>query len=190
MMVSCFLGVGYGELFYCQLEIEKPAALKTNNWNFEQTMLLSKLASADISWFVRNALTSKRRIDYGKISHTLYADASTQGCSASLNDITTQAQWCSSEESHHINYLELKAIFFGLQSLCKEVTHDHIRVMTDNATAVAYVPNMGGSHSVPWNDIARKIWEWCIPRNIWLSISIIPKEINVIADQASRVFDV
>lgn len=68
---ACFPGVEYGELFHCQLEIEKPAALKTNNWNFEQTMLLSKLASADISWFIRNALTSKRRIDYGKISHTL-----------------------------------------------------------------------------------------------------------------------
>ena len=61
--------------------------------------------------------------------------------------------------------------------------------MTDNTTTAAYVPNMGGSHSLPWNDIARKIWEWCIPRNMWLSISHIPEEINVIADQASRVFD-
>lgn len=85
--------------------------------------------------------------------------------------------------------MELKAILFGLQSLCKEVTHDYIRVMTDNTTAVAYVPNMGGSHSVPWNDIARQISKWCIPRNVWLSISHIPEEVNVIADQASRVFD-
>ena len=38
MMVSCFPGVEYGELFYRQLEIEKAAALKTNNWDFEQTM--------------------------------------------------------------------------------------------------------------------------------------------------------
>ena len=63
MMVSCFPGVEYGELFYRQLEM----ALKTNNWDFEQTMLLSKLASADISWWIRNALTSKRRIEHGKI---------------------------------------------------------------------------------------------------------------------------
>ena len=60
--------------------------------------------------------------------------------------------------------------------------------MTDNTTAVAYVRNMGGSHSLPCNDITRQIWEWCVPRNIWLSISYIPGEINVIADQASRVF--
>ena len=34
------------------------------------------------------------------------------------------------------NYLELKAILLGLQSLCNRVTHDLNRVMTDNATNV------------------------------------------------------
>ena len=188
MMVSCFPGVEYGELLYHQLEIEKAAALKTANGNFDHTMSLSTLASADISWWIRNAPTSKRRTDHGKISHTLYTDASTQGWGANLNNTTTGGRW-STSESYHINYLELKAILFGLQSLCKEVTHDHIRVMTDNTTAVSYVRNMGGSHSLPCNDIARQIWEWCIPRNIWLSISHIPGKTNVIADQASRVFD-
>ena len=107
----------------------------------------------------------------------------------SLNEDQTGGRWTSSEEIHHSNYLELKAILLGLQSLCKKVTHDHIRVMTDNTTAVAYEHNMGGSHSLPCNDIARKIWEWCIPRNVWLCISHIPGEIIVIADQVSRVFD-
>ena len=152
-------------------------------------MLLSKLASAYNSWWISNALTSKRRIDHEKVSHTLYTDASSQGWGVSLNDTTTGGRWSSSEESHNINYLELKAIFLVLQSLCKEVTHDHIRVMTYNTTAVAYVRNTGGSHSLPCNDITRQIWEWCLTRNIWVSISHIPMEINVTADQASRVFD-
>ena len=134
------------------------------------------------------------RIDHGKISHTLYSDVSTQGWNACLKDTTTGSRCSSTEETHQINYLELKAILLGLQSLCKEGTHDYSRVMTDNTTAVAYLPNMGGSHSTPpppppCNDIARQIWEWCIPRNIWLSISHIPGEISVIADQASGVFD-
>ena len=188
-MVSCFPGVEYGELFYRQLEIEKAEALKIHSWDFEQTMHLSSIARSDISWWIRNALSSKKRIDHGKISHTLYTDASTQGWGASLSDITTGGRWTSSEQSQHINYLELKAILLGLQSLCKEVTHAHLRVMTDNTTAVAYVRNMGGSHSLLCNNIAREIWEWCIPRNIWISVSHIPGEFNVIADQASRVFD-
>lgn len=113
MMVSCFPFVEYGERFCRQLEVEKAAALKNYNWDFEQTMLLSKLVSADISWWIRNALASKRRIDHGKIGHTLYIDASTHERGASLNDTTTGGRWFSAEESHHINYLELKAILFG-----------------------------------------------------------------------------
>ena len=112
------------------------------------------MASADISWWIRNALTSKRRIDHGKISHTLYIDASTQGWGASLNDTTTWGWWSSSEESHNVNCLELKTILLGLQSLCKEVTNDRIRVMTYSTTAVAYAGNMGGFRSLPCNDIA------------------------------------
>ena len=125
-------------------------------------MLLFKLASVDISWWIRNTLTSKRRIDHGKISHTLYTDASTQGWGASLNDTTAGGWWPSSEESHNVNYLELKTILLGLQSLCKEVTNDRIRVMTYSTTAAAYARNMGGSRCLPCNDIARQIWEWCV----------------------------
>ena len=61
--------------------------------------------------------------------------------------------------------------------------------MTYNTTAVADVRNTGGSHFLPSNDITRQIWEWCLTRNIWVSISHISMEINVTADQASRVFD-
>ena len=77
----------------------------------------------------------------------------------------------------------------GLQALCKKVTNDHIKVTTDNTTAVAYIRNMGGSHSLLCSDMARRIWERCIPRHIWLTVRHIPGEINVIADKASRVFD-
>lgn len=61
------------------------------------------------------------------------------------------------EETHQINYLELKAILLGLQSLCKEGTHDYSRVMTDNTTAVAYLPNMGGSYSNPHPPLPRHV---------------------------------
>lgn len=108
---------------------------------------------------------------------------------ANLNNTTTGGQWSDSEESHHINYLELKAVLLGLQSLCKEILHSHIKVMTNNTTAVAYIWNMGGAHSLPYHYMAREIWDWCLTRNIWLTVSHIPGAHNVIADKASRVFD-
>ena len=63
----------------------------------------------------------------------------------------------------------------------------HIKVTTDNSTAVAYINSMGGSHSLPCNDMAREIWEWCTARNI--TTSHIPGTLNIEADKGSRAFD-
>ena len=59
----------------------------------------------------------------------------------------------------------------------------------DNTTAVAYVNHMGGSKSLPCNDLAKEIWEWCANRNITLSATHLPGKQNVIADKESRKFN-
>ena len=42
----------------------------------------------------------------------------------------------------HVNILELKAILFGLKSLCDQAGV-HVRVMTDNTTVLASGPDLG-----------------------------------------------
>ena len=106
-----------------------------------------------------------------------------------MSHSTTGGEWSSLEKDHHINYLQIQAILLGLQSLCQDLSHAHIKIMSDNATAVPYINNMGGSHSPSCNDMARAVWEWCIGRDIWLTTSHIPGKLNVIADEASRAFD-
>ena len=59
----------------------------------------------------------------------------------------------------------------------------------DNVTAVSYIQNMGGTHSLRCNKLAKSIWKWCIDKNIWLSATHIPGISNVEADKASRKFD-
>ena len=93
------------------------------------------------------------------------------------------------EQGFHINYLELKAIWLGLKSLCNNSRQKHIRIQSDNTTAVAYINAMGGIKSADCNNMARQIWLWCIEREIWLSACHIPGSINVEADSESRVFN-
>ena len=52
-------------------------------------------------------------------------------------------------------------------------SHTHIRIMTDNSTAVSVINHMGTSHSHSCNSMAKKIWEWCIEKNIWLSVAML-----------------
>ena len=49
---------------------------------------------------------------------------------------------------------------------------------------------MGGTHSLAYNEIARKVWLWCISRKIYLTAAHIPGKTNIQADQASRLFKV
>ena len=65
----------------------------------------------------------------------------------------------------------------------------HIRIKSDNTTAIAYINNKGGVKSIECHEIAKNIWEWAIHRNIHLSAEHIPGSKNVLADKASRVFN-
>ena len=57
----------------------------------------------------------------------------------------------------------------------------------DNQTAVTYINNMGGTHSLKCNDLAKEIILWCINKNIWLSSSHIAGVKNETADGLSRI---
>ena len=142
-MVSCFPGVEFGELFYRQLEIEKFVALKVEKGNFDAKMTLSDKARSDIHWWISNAHLSNKVINHGSIDLVISTDASLLGWGASLGQKTAGGRWSNVEKEHHINYLELKAVLLGLQSLCSSVSNSHVKVLTDNSTAVAYIRNMG-----------------------------------------------
>ena len=74
----------------------------------------------------------------------------------------------------------------GLQTFFKTHYNTHLRILTDNTTAIAVLNHMGTSHSDPCNRLGKEIWEWCIDRNIWLSAAHIPGVHNIKADFESR----
>ena len=96
--------------------------------------------------------------------------------------------WFNHEGDLHINCKELLGILFELKALCRDDRNTHIRVTTDNQTAMAYVRKMGGTHSPKANGIARQIWLWAVKRNNWLSVAHILGVQNVEADEKSRKF--
>ena len=89
--------------------------------------------------------------------------------------------------AHHNNVLESKAIDTVIYTYCKEKISVHVRVMCDNVTAIAYVNTMGGIKSEPGNNIACRIWYFCIENKFLVSAAHIPSKNNVEADQQSRI---
>ncbi|KAJ8978469.1 hypothetical protein NQ317_016995 [Molorchus minor] len=93
--------------------------------------------------------------------------------------------WKDLEKLMHINSLELMAAYFGLNCFTDNLSNCSILLRIDNATAVAYVNRMGGTKYPHLHELARKLWQWCENRNIWVFASYI-KSSNNIADRESR----
>ena len=54
--------------------------------------------------------------------------------------------------------------------------------MSDSATAIAYINNIGGSRSITFHKIAKQIWEWTKMQGVWISAVHIPGQKNIEAD--------
>ncbi|XP_032237067.2 uncharacterized protein LOC116617948 [Nematostella vectensis] len=180
-------GVMYGPLYYRCLESDKSKALKSNRGNFDAYMTLSRSSTAELEWWEKNnVLDNKNVISHGAPSHTLTTDASNLGWGAVFENDSTGGTWSVKDQKHHINNLELLAVFLGLKTYCKDLRDAHVRAMIDNTTAIAVLNYMGTSHSPELNLLGKTIWEWCITRGIWLSSAHIPGIANCLADRESR----
>ena len=187
-LVSSFPAVQFGKMHYRELEKAKSFGLKYNAWNFEACVPVTELMREELIWWVNNIDQVFCPISMGNPTHTLTTDASTQGWGAVFQGCSIGGRFNLEEATHHINYLELLAIFHGLRAFCRDLTSCHILVKCDNTTAIAYINKMGGCKSTDCNNLALEIWDWCIHRDLWLTATHIPGIENTEADLGSRQF--
>ena len=185
MMVAYSPAVEYAGVHFKNLEKDKIKALKRCKGNFDRSMWISHEGEADIRWWLKN-YHNPRKIRREDPDVELFTDASHAGWGAHTEELQTGGRWHATELTH-INALELRAICFGLKSLCRK-KGQHIRIRTDSTTALAYVKNMGGTKSVDCQQEALLIWEWAQEVEAWLTITHIPGVENVLADLRSRKF--
>ena len=107
----------------------------------------------------------------------MYTDASLEGWDASMGNVSTGGAWLPDEKLMHINALELKGILLALKSFVK-TSHKHIKIMSDNTTAIHCINKMGASHSMECHHEVLKIWEWAIIHKNHLSAAHIPGKLN------------
>ena len=187
LMVAYSPAVEYGKAHIRGLEKDKNLGLGINRGDFSRTMYIGDRGKQDIFWWCSHLIGFPRRVRLTPPSGTVYTDASLEGWGAHRGSKTAGGRWSKIESTKHINELELWAILFGLKCFAHK-EDDHIKIFTDNTTALAYVKNMGGIHSTACDVIAKQIWAWAELKGLWLSIAHIPGKDNVIADYKSRVF--
>ena len=185
-LVAALPGVEYGQLYYRELELTKIRALK-GSYNFDKMVFISDKCKEEIIWWRDLDKENCKVISHGNPEFILRSDSSDYAWGAEIlhNGKKTQGFWDQEESQFHINAKELKAVLLGVQSLAKELKNCHLQIQADNQTAVTYINNMGGTHSILCNSLAKELLLWCKNREIWLSACHIPGKSNS-ADILSR----
>ena len=185
-MTSYLPGVENGLLHYRALEACKNVALKRNEFNFDKSMTFNSDAKEDISWWQNNVAQQCTKLNRGPPVIILTTDSSMKGWGAVRDDNKTGGSWNADEQTFHINALEMKAVLFGLKSLCSEVSDSHIQVKTDSSTCVSYINARGGAKSIVCNEMAKAIWDWCLYSRNFVSAVHLAGVLNSVADFESR----
>lgn len=161
--------VDYGLCHNKNLEIDKIKALRfAGKEQYDGWMHLSNRTKSDLGWWLWNIPKGFRRIRVSSPSLKLTTDASLSGLGAVWGDSSSGGRWGEHEKSLHINVLELKAVWLGLNAFCRLCRETDIKIESDNTTTVSYINNQGGTKRPECNDQAKQIWEWCECRKIWL----------------------
>jgi len=191
LIVSSFSAVEFGLLHYRDIESEKIQALEISKGNFDAEMTISEAMRVQLHWWHTEIFAQKRLISRQKPHITLQSDASLEGWGVIVcnTPLKTSGRWTFEEKQFHINYLELLAIFYGMKSFKNEIICSHIRILSDNITAVSYVNKMGGLKSPNCDKLARKIWLWAIDHDVWLTAGHISGSLNLEPDCLSRKFN-
>ena len=184
-LTSSFPGKQFGPLYYRAMLKFKDKSLKYNKGNFNAGIKLSEDTLHEISWWKKNIFKVFKPMRYPKFSITVYIDASLEGWGASMGNVSTGGAWLPDEKLMHINVLELKAILLALNSFVKTI-HEHIKIMSDNTTAIHCINKMGTSHSMECHHQVLKNWEWTIIHKNHLSAAHVPGKLNTVADKESR----
>ena len=180
-LVATFPVLPYGKLHYRELERCKISSLKFQNGKYNAPCIpLSTSTVAELHWCLKHLKNANQWLQDIPVDCTIQTDASKQEWDATDGNTVIGGRW----ERNHINVLELKVILLALKSYFRHNCNvKHVHILTNNSTALAYINNMRGMHSVICNDIAKRIWEFAQQRDFWISSNHISGVESILADK-------
>ena len=127
--------------------MNKLDALKLSAGKFDTEINITFNMKVDLRWWLDNLSFQKRVIHHGNPDVSITTDASLLRWGAVYDRIKIQGIWNKEEQDLHINILELLPIFISIRSFCKNMSNIHIKIFSDNSSAIAYLNNMSGIES-------------------------------------------
>ena len=149
-------------------------------------MSLSIDSKMELRWWLNNLPSMENWLYPPPITNTIFTDASHFAWGTFFRGQSTGGSWDIHELPLHINVKEILSVYYSLRSFSRPLSQSHVKVFSDNTTAVGAINKMGSSRSLDCHEVVRDIWEFCRSKSIWITCAHIPRIENVEADKASR----
>jgi hypothetical protein len=162
--------------------------LKTKN-HWSSLLVINKEVRGELQWWLQYVQDwNVCPIVVRPVQLQLVTDASHIAWGATLGTLKASGQWNRRLACQSSNYREIMAILLAIQTFQDILKDKAVQILTDNATALAYIINKGGP-SKALTDVATAIWVLCTDLNIQIQVAHIKGVDNTEADRLSRIPD-
>lgn len=162
----------------------------TENWN--SRVLLTAENAMQIDFWKRNLfyLNSRKIIYDPSCSRIVYSDASGTGFGGYI--VHTQhsevhGMWTAIEKTKSSTWRELQAVYKILLASKNDLLGHKVKWFTDNKNVVNIVKK--GSMKLDLQNVALKIFQFCMENSISIDTEWVPREFNDYADYISNIID-
>lgn len=148
-------------------------------------LTLPPIVKQSFQWWMSPSLLKGRRL-WPPQEIQLTTDASLRGWGATLQNSFAQGKWNIQEQTHSINFLELRAIRLALLSFAPQVKDNPILIRTDNMSAKAHINRQGGTKSRSLMRESQLLLQWSEQHLLSIRAEHIKGTLNTRADWLSR----
>ena len=180
LIINAFYAVLEAPLHYWGLEWNKLVGLGYE-YDFNNETVLTVASIEELNWWIQNVQSKNgKRIRPKEVQVHCRTDASLEGWGSIDMDsgLHANGRWNNQERVNPIQFLELLAVFYALQSLYSQRKDVHIEIQTDNVIGLTYLNDMGGIASESMDRLAKQIWAWCLERQIKITAVFVPGILN------------
>lgn len=157
------------------IQAQNAALNRHGSWT--ELITLDHQSREDLEWWCKNLSTwNGKGFLPQRLEVNVFMDASQEAWGIMHEDQEILRTWMPEEHHHHINYKELKVIWYLIQM--PSMWGKTIQVICDNMMVIAQINKFGSTKSQPLLDLATTIWDFCIKMGMRLMTTYIPSQFN------------
>ena len=192
-IVGCLVSMHFvlGDIVILRTRAMNTIITSLPTWDTKINIKNCTYTTHEIQFWLKNikSLNSREMIYLEHVpDYVVHSDASNCAIGIIVNDIKCHRSLSETEKSQSSTARELIAVLHGLENLKSIFTNKKVLWNVDNYSATCIIRR--GSSKQCLQDIATKLYEICMIKNISLKVKWIPREFNYTADLLSKYVDI